>query len=98
MKVWWKITYQALKFPKNPIKSDPSVTCSFIWHVSISKCVYWLDTTFSKYSEPLHGVENKEKSKYTQLYLFFPSTHSIKEGKQTSNKFYIFTHTFLTFI
>ena len=37
MKVWWKITYQTLKLPKNPNQTrEPSITCNYIWRINIS--------------------------------------------------------------
>ena len=38
-------THNLWKF--NKIK-EPSITCSYIWHVNISRCVYWSDIHFVK--------------------------------------------------
>ena len=29
---------------KGTMSSEPSITCSYIWHMETSKCAYWLDT------------------------------------------------------
>ena len=43
---WPSIIYENTQ-KHNKIK-EHSITCSYIWHINISKCVYWLDTHSAK--------------------------------------------------
>ena len=52
VKIWWRYNtsdmnarHLCLKVPKecNKIK-EPSINCSYIWHIDTLKYVYWLDT------------------------------------------------------
>ena len=52
VKVWWRYNnsdmndrQKCMKTPKKRIKTKwRSITCSYIWHVDISKYVYWSNT------------------------------------------------------
>ena len=45
MNVWWRYNVSNVKIFKESFKLEkPYVTRSYIWYISISKCVYLLDT------------------------------------------------------
>ena len=56
VKVWWRYSISDMNTRQLCIESHTkrkkilwrSITCSYIWYVDISKCVYWLDTYFVK--------------------------------------------------
>ena len=74
---------------KEPNKTrESSVTCSHIWHVNISKCVYWLDIQSVKVWWRYPKKRNEIKGRFTTCsyiwhvdvskYVYWLYTHSVK--------------------
>ena len=74
----WHVQIIFINFPQNLWKFDGS--CSYIWHVNITNCVYWLDTQtlnvrwrFSTWSMNIHQLyakfQNQEEFHNLQSHL-----------------------------